>query len=377
MSVGHISIFLPRDTDFYRGLLAQMRRGFEELGVTTSGALRHLGADEMHDWCGAHRPDVVFEMNRPRRDAPFLPHDVRHICWLVDFNGRPLEHFEGSDITYLFGVTWPECYPHKGFSRWFGPGACPLDYPAVSREFDVDTSFVGHGPKPWTAAELSRDVTGGRGACSFAELLPGFERRIRQNRDRLRSATDFLHLAQDACAELSSQPLILDEVLQYDVTCRVIRHLNRCDLLDAVLTSESSMALYGPPNWNQWPRYAPYYRGWLSTPEELHRVYVTSAVNLHEGNGIHFRSMDVMSSGGLLMFRETAHDAKHGGIRSMFEPWVHYVPFTLDTLPERLAQCRIDCARAKKIRKEAARAIHAAHTWRHRAQEVLRDLNSL
>jgi hypothetical protein len=369
----HISIFLPRDTDFYRGLLAQMQRGFAAHGVRTSGALRLLDADDMRDWCGTHRPDAVFEMNRPRRDAEFVPRHIAHVCWVVDFNGRPLAHFEGSEITYLFSDAWPEHYPHSGFHRWFGPGACEHDYPETEHRGEVDASFVGHVPNPWSPAELARDLTG-VGACTFGELLPAIETLVREHRDGLHSTEDFMDLVDRACRARCDRGLELDEVLRYDVTCRLIRHLNRCDLADAVLAANAGLALFGPANWSRWPRYAPFYRGWLATPEALRRVYATSRVNLHEGTGIHFRQMDAMSTGGLLFFRETANDGAEGGIARLFTPHEHYVPFTLATLGDRLHEVLEDPARATAMRIAAARAIRAAHTWRHRAGEVLADL---
>lgn len=373
MSIRHVSIFLPGDTDFYRGLLAQMRRGFEAIGVRTSGALTHLDAADMRDWCGAHRPDVVFEMNRPRADAEFLPAHIAHVCWVVDFNGRPLEHFAGSDITYLFGDSWVQHYPHASFCRWFGPGACEVDYSPTEHRGEIDASFAGHVPNPWSDAELARDLTG-CGACTFGELLPEIERVLREHRDRLHSTEQYLELVGDACRRRCGHALVLDEVLRYDITCRVVRHLNRADLVDAVLAADASIALFGPANWSRWPRYAPHYRGWLADPADMRRVYATSRVNLHEGNGVHFRQMDAMSTGGLLFFRETASDAGHGGIRSLFEPHAHYVPFTLESLGDTLREYLGDPRRADRVRAAAAAAIAGAHTWRHRAAEVLRDL---
>lgn len=373
----HVSIFLPRDTDFYRGLFSQMIRGFEAAGVRASGALRHLEAAEMREWCAAHRPDVVFEMNRPRRDAEFLPRHIAHVCWVVDFNGRPLGHFEGSEITYLFSDTWPEHYPHtNAFFRWFGPGACELEYPETEHRGEVDASFVGHVPNPWSDAELERDMTG-VGACTFGELLADAERLMKEHRDGLHSTEDFMDLVDRACRARCGHGLQLDEVLRYDVTCRLIRHINRTELADAVLEADASLSLFGPVNWSRYARYAPFYRGWLSTPVELRRVYATSRANLHEGTGIHFRQMDAMSTGGLVFFRETPNDHAEGGIARLFEPYVHYVPFTLDTLGERLNGVLADPVRAQAMRTAAARAIRAHHTWRHRAEEVLADLAAL
>ncbi len=374
MSIRRVSVFLPRDTDFYRGLLRQIVRGFARAGVEASGALAHLGPADMAEWCAAHKPDLVFEMNRPRRDAEFLPRDVAHVCWVVDFNGRPLEHFVGSEVTYLFGESWMDHYPHDaGYHRWFGPGTCDREYVETPLRQEVDVGFAGHIPNPWSPAELARDVTG-CGALTFGELLPAIENALITGRDAPQSVESFLDVVSAACVAACGHPLVADDVLRYDITGRVVRHLNRTELVDTALAATDSVALYGPVNWSRWSKYAPYYRGWLSRPDEMRRAYAAAAANLHEGTGIHFRSMDVMGQGGLLLWRETKSDHYPGGIASLFEPFVHYVPFSLETLGERLTELRRDPARAQRIRRNAAAAIRERHTWTHRAHEVLRDV---
>lgn len=375
MTIARVSIFLPRDTEFYRALLPQLLRGFGEAGVEATGALGPPDAAAMREHCELFRPDLVFEMNRPRCDAHGVPSHVRHACWIVDFNGRQLTHFEGSDATYLFGESWVPHWPHKSFAAWLGPGACPHDYPVVPHVPTADLGFAGHVPNPWSAAELARDVTAA-GALTFDELLPEVEHLLR-TLPVDRSPDDLLGAVDQACRARCGHPLVVDEVLRYDILGRTVRHINRTDLIEAALVHTHRLAIHGPVNWSRWPRYAPYYRGWLGDPAGLGRAYGDVVANLHEGTGIHFRSMDAMCSGQLVLWRTTAHDRMKGGIAEQLVEGTHYVPFALETLGERLGEILAEPERAATMRADVAREIRARHTWRHRAETILRDLSAL
>ncbi|MEE9386532.1 MAG: glycosyltransferase [Nannocystaceae bacterium] len=378
MSVGHISIFLPRPTQFYSDLFGQMKRGFEAHGVHISGALRHLNAEAMRQWCAEKRPQVVFEMNRARCEVPSLPRSIRHIVWVVDLGGRPVPSFAGSEIAYFFSPGWQVLYGQSGFNRWMGPGADEQCYPAAPHIPATHASFVGHMPLPWTEAQLRRNVTGGHANLTFADLLPDLERWLRSTPEtRTPVANDSATVADILCRRYCGHPLIADDALRYDICGRLVRHIGRGDVADALVRHAPTLAFYGSPNWSHWPTYAPHYRGLLDRPSALHAAYVGSAINVHEGNGVHFRSMDVMSSRGLLFYREHWNDAKPGGMHEHFEPEVHYVPFTLDTLGEQMQRYLREPKRADRVRENAAEAIAARHTWKHRAAGVLRDIQQV
>ena len=86
MRARRLSVFLPRPTGFYRGLLPQILRGFEQAGFEVSGTTQLLGEAELVEWCREHRADVVFEMNRSRSQVPFLPRSVKHVSWVLSFS---------------------------------------------------------------------------------------------------------------------------------------------------------------------------------------------------------------------------------------------------------------------------------------------------
>lgn len=376
----HVSLFFPRSTPFYVGLLAQMRRGFEALGVETSGLCRHLGPEALPQWCSEYQPDAIFEMNRPRRDVPFLAPSVPHIVWVVDFNGRPLSYFEGSEITYLFSAGWPALFPHRGFHRWLGPGTDETLYspPPDDAPRDLGATFVGHIPKPWTDEELDRDLTGGRGDCRFRDVLERLGRWLTTVPEaREPPGADALEFVDTFCRRATGFPVVVDERLAYDIRGRLIRHLDREALADAMLAHCDDVHFYGPENWRMWSSYAPYYRKHLDRPEEMRDVYRRSRLTFHQGNGVHFRSVDAMACGTILFYREHWHDRKPGGMADVFAPGEHYVPFTEATLAEALEHLRDDPDRVARIRGQAAAEIRRAHTWTHRARQILDDMEDV
>lgn len=398
MSVRRLSIFLPRKTEFYESLLRQMQRGFEACGVECTGGLGYLGPEDMKRWCREHRPQVVLEMNRSRRDAEFLPSDVRHVVWLVDLAGQTVDYFEGSDITYFFGPSWASGYSRGGLCRCLVPGTCPVDYAPLAATPVAELGFVGHIPKPWTDDELARDMTAQPGQLSFGDFLPPFEQAMREiwdppplpawhvNRLTRRAVMDPcvdgqwfpITIAREVVTKICSAELhIADEKMRYDLLARVIRHLNRGDLAEAMIRTGRDVSFFGPDNWTEWPQFAPHYRGWLSGPAAMRDAYAQTRFNFHEGEGAHFRSMDILGSGNLLVFRGTNRDRAPGGLASMFEPGVHYISCRLDSLGETLAAANDNPDALAVMRREAAAEVKRRHTWQHRAEEILDDLQQV
>ncbi|TPV95181.1 MAG: glycosyltransferase family 1 protein [Myxococcales bacterium FL481] len=397
MPIRRLSCFLPRETPFYANLLRQIQRGFEQCGIECSGALRLLDPAELRQWCREVRPDVVLEMNRARNAAEGLPPDVKHIVWLVDLAGRPADDYRGSDITYFFGPAWGLDISHEGYRRCLVPGSCVDDYPHRPATHEFELSFAGHIPGPWTPEELERDLTSNPGELSFGEFLPAYECRLHEIWDAPLALDDNLHhglrysrkrvrrpdsrwnpltVAKEVVTRLCGGELNLaDDRLRYDVIERARRHLNRGGLAQAMLSTGRSVAFYGSSTWSEWSAFASSYRGWLEGPRQLGPAYAGSTINMHEGEGVHFRSMDVMATGGLLAFRQTARDSSPGGIASMFEPGVHYLPFKIEELTEAVGSWLDQPDRLNSIRHAAATEIRARHTWRHRAESILVDLD--
>ncbi|MDH5731350.1 MAG: glycosyltransferase, partial [Gammaproteobacteria bacterium] len=96
---------------------------------------------------------------------------------------------------------------------------------------------------------------------------------------------------------------------------------------------------------------------------------------LHNGIGIHFRSLDCMASGGVIVYRSTSRDNHHEGINSHFEPFRHYIPLNDDY--EKVRFYLNNPNKRYKISKEASELVKQKHTWAKRCEKITQDLKRL
>ena len=147
---------------------------------------------------------------------------------------------------------------------------------------------------------------------------------------------------------------------------------------DAVLDVSKSLRIYGPDDWTTWPDYAPYYESYLDDQDEMRNVYQTSRLNLHNncnGFGMHFRVMDCLASGGCMMVDAGRFDEARSGIRNHLEPGKHYLEYTYDTLSDICREYLPQAEKCRKIGRNASEEILAKHIWKHRAKQIVDDLN--
>jgi len=374
-----IALMMPKDTAFYRQLAIQMGRGFQQEGWTVVTGYSLLTGAALIQFCEEFKPDVLFEMNRPRCDIPELPLNIRHIAWIVDTNGRANDYFVGSEITYYWGANWFLSRPKSayGFSAWLPPGVCSVDYRYGTQDKVCDFSYVGHMPQPWSQQEKDRIVSKGLLKIQFGELLEDLERMLIKNNLRGFSNDDYLAMAESLIGSLGAEIADLDDALRYDLGCRIVRQHTRQTITSLALKSSSSVAFYGSKGWLAWPAYKAYYKGFLTQAKQLRDVYQTSRINLHDGVGIHFRTMDCMGSGGLLFYLGSADDDAFGGMHTFFEPDKHFVRVDTESFSDKADFYLRHPKLRQKIAQSASALVHAKHSWRQRASTVIKDLAAL
>jgi spore maturation protein CgeB len=84
-----------------------------------------------------------------------------------------------------------------------------------------------------------------------------------------------------------------------------------------------------------------------------------------------------MASGGVVFAMSREWENLPGEIGEYFEDGKEFVSFTIDDFSEKAEEILGDHRRRQKMGQAAARTIAASHTWRHRAEKIMRDYRSL
>lgn len=389
MSLGgikHISIFMPTDSTFHRRLFGFLAKAFKKQGLQVSGACQLLNGSEMMAWIGEKKPCAVFEMNRVKDEIPVL-HElgVIHISWVVDMQGRGEAQIKGSDITYTFDPGWVDTFDTGGLLKWMPPGTCPETFFPSNRyrEPQVEFGFIGHIPKPWSGVELSRPVGSKDHFVSFEVILKRYSEYMQAHTYQEQTHDSCASIIDKIVRELLGQAYVLSQEMYYDLLVRIKRMNNRTNLIDYALRYSDSIAIYGSENWQIWPEYKRFYRYFIDESSDINIIHQQAKFNLHDGVGFHFRSIDCMASGGLLLWYGDNNDYEPGelvytrGLADFFLAQYHYYEFkwmNFDEVYERAKQIQYQGSPAQQ---EVLDIIRAHHTWDKRARQVIADIAEL
>ena len=158
----------------------------------------------------------------------------------------------------------------------------------------------------------------------------------------------------------------------------VVRTIERADLVRRAMAVASPIRLFSSDAWTYWPEFRSSYCGYLPTPDLVREAYQSTRVNLHQGClALHYRTIDCMASGRLIMVKNTPYDRGIAGIRRFFNPGEHYVAFDDDDFEDVAQRVIADTPLRERIGAAAHAEVKANHTWRHRADQVIRDLRDL
>lgn len=361
-----------------------LRAGFQQLGVDVLAAWPHPNALVLENVLDGFRPDFVFEINRSRDQISELDDRFVHVCWMQDIQslGERLDvDFGGSDLTYFIFPPSALGYPVNLDSEvsYLLPATNPDLYEYRVDQPIFDFSFIGQMFAPVSEDLSSRVIeVQGRQCGTIGELLDALEAK------QIRHST---HTVQDSLAVLTE--FVRRSVPDVDVASLDPAIKNLCDeyfprlterrrLLDGALNVSTRAGFFGTGPWDKWPRYRGHFGGYISRPSKMAEVFRRTKVNLHNGPcSMIVRVLDCMATGSAIMVNKCRWDGTRFGIDRHFEAGRHFVQYGFDNLEE-VAQATLeDSETRRRIGAAAADAVRISHTWRHRCEQILKEVSTL
>lgn len=378
--VKRIAIFAIPD-HHYINMLLGLQRGFEQLGIEVFVGWPPLSGPNLACFVDNYKPDVVMEMDRFRDQIADFHEPVRHVAWVLNhviFGRRVTENATGSFAVYM--VTDPEVTGFEHLRQGSYGHLLPACDPAVfhPRKLDpfFDFTLIGHLYGPLPESTLNSEIRiDDQPIARVGDLVDEF------------MASDIFHWKQNnrhidefiigffaRCGFELTQSGIPDN-LRYLLDEYMIRLKDRKRVADGLLNVSGNVGFFGNPEWQEWPELEPYYYGRINRTSSLVDTICRTRVNIHNGPlTMHMRVMEVMGCGMPLLVNRSLWDAKPCGIESHFTPFEHYIPYDLDDIEEVAAKALRDEPWRTRIAEAGLRRVLEAHTWRHRAEYLLRDL---
>lgn len=386
---------MPSESSFHRRIFGFLARAFQEQGWQVTGQCKLLPENEMCAWVRDNKPDVVFEMNRVKNEIPVLDEmNVMHISWLVDMGGRSESQIKGSEITYFIDPGWEFSFNTGGYTAWMPPGTCTQTFlPGSQSKTDTaEFSFIGHIPKPWSRQELNRVLSDKVNSITFESLLNEYMKYMEVNTYFGQTHESCAKVIDNIAEKLLGEPVQLAQDIYYDLLIRTKRISNRVELIDFAVRNSSSINIYGTENWLEWSKFSRFYKGFVEKESEINRIHQCSQFNMHDGISFHFRSIDCMASGALLLWYNTNDGDKFNiykgkissngpgktlGLSNFFEYQYHYYEFTWLTFNEVYEKAKSSGYLGSKAQADTIKLINDKHTWDCRVKRIIEDINSL
>jgi len=380
MKMEKIALFLPSLNTYYLSIFSSLKKEFERRGIEVNGWPCLLEEEELVEFCRQFKPDCILEVNRTRNQIPWLPKDIKHISWMFDVGEWKYDSLGGSQIIYFFGANWIKNFQSLGNEniKWLPPAMCGIDYQFGINKKVADFSFVGHIPNPWNRSDLSRNIDTDNQSVTFDDIMTKCQSLWAKIDLKGFDNQEYFNSAMRIVYELTGKNIsITDKKIRYDFSCRIIRQMNRKNLINLVLKYSKSLRIYGTTTWENYEKFTEFYIKYLNSPIDLKGVFQSTKINLHEGVGLHDRVFSIMGSGGFLFYRESPDDNDYGGINTVFEPFVHYIPFNEETFGELSDQYLGNVGERDKISIKSSLLVHKEHTWFNRVSKIISDINEL
>lgn len=376
-----VALFAPSAPHFV-ATLNGLRQGFEALGCVAHAGWPLLDRRMLRAFCASFKPDIVFEVNRTGGQAFDGKPPCLHVAWIEAFRNEMRwigDRLEGSDRLYfmlppdllgrpdMVGVEW----------QLLAPGADPEVFHPAATAPRWDLSLCGHlyAPLPrqvMDAPVMIRGTAMGTVGQLWQTAASWPMERHTLGYDAV--VGNVVSHYRRLGADLGTADLTLETAFLIDEY--IPRTASRTAIADAMLQLSAKVRFFGNAGWLLWPRFAPYYGGEITTPQELARLFRQTAINMHIALWpLHFRTIDCMAAGGLVFINQVEHPGKAAAFDAEFENGIHYVGYDGESFVETARRYLADPSARARIGAAAAARIAERHTWRHRAERILADLD--
>jgi Glycosyl transferases group 1 len=357
-------LIVPHAPNHYdQRMVNGLSRGFDKLGHNSIAALSPLPEIQVAELCRSLDIEVVVEINRCRSVAHPLPNAVRHVGWFQDplLPADAQERIRDMDLLYF--LVRANDFPDNIVR------ACKTGYLALG--VDETTAERMHSPiRRTTDFGLAAHIPSPEGWSQSKRELYDL---VLQHYRPLRGELDVAALCKLSGGTGSPD----DDFDRFHTILSHARLIDRATLIRTVQRVTDSIELYGE-FWGEHPDFKPAHHGSLSTQTQLFALYrrcKISLANNNHGVGLHSRTLECMAVGGFIFMHPSPADELPGGIKTAFEPGVHYGEYTADTLEADARYWLRKSVRRWQIGRRASKLVHQKHLWRHRAQQIVSDLS--
>lgn len=368
-----ILILIPSAYLFYLNQGLALREAFVQSGIDCLLLVDGMGDDSLRATLASFAPQAVLSINHARPAVLDRFPDIRHLRWIQDNqfgqeDYRQQSAHAASDICYFATSRLQNVIPlqgrhHTGTLRFAANPAAQPATDAPSAAFAL-VAYIPAAPLLDASFQISA-----------WQRFTGWDYLSYLDRTQQYSLDTALEQLDDIVETFLQQQGTRSDCLPPEALRlfreEYFRAFNRLRLTRQVLSLGQGCRIYGTPEWQSWAEFQPYFHGSLVTRQENDAVFRSTAINLHNGGTLsHPRVFECMAAwGGPLMANHTPAEAELG-----FEPDVHFVEFDLASFNAGALRLLENPARRRAISDAARELISQRHTWRHRVQQIVTDL---
>lgn len=162
-----------------------------------------------------------------------------------------------------------------------------------------------------------------------------------------------------------------DSKLLYDIGCRIVRVHNRRRLIEWARRSGYKLRVAGPEKWKDVVDERIEYIGFIESTEAMANNYRQSLATLHEGVGMHFRSLESMACGGLVINLKGADEENECGLASFFEEGIEFIEISGWGDMTNKQKNLLRTWHGSRNQESLVKKINEQHTWGSRFARVL------